>query len=116
MHVKQRNQDQTRLKEHRRREKELEERMLLERNTNMKNNIKDNINMTKDQLMRKQFDEAERIKMEKREQQELLNMQREQDQLKAASIKQMVRNQQQEAEAKRRLDMAEKKARARAEL
>ena len=43
-------------------------------------------------------------------------MQREQDQLKAASIKQMVRNQQQEAEAKRRLDIAEKKARARAEL
>ena len=67
MHVKQRNQDQTRLKEHRRREKELEERMLLERNQNMKNNIRDNINMTKDQLLKKQFDEAERIKMEKRE-------------------------------------------------
>ena len=55
------------MKEHRRREKELEERMLLERNQNMKNNIKDNITMTKEQLMKKQFDDAERLKMEKRE-------------------------------------------------
>ena len=54
--------------------------------------------------------------MEKREQYELLMMQKQQEQLKAASIKQMVRNQQQEAEAKKRLDMAEKKARSRAEL
>jgi hypothetical protein len=48
MHVKQRNQDQMRIKEQRRREKELEERMLLERNQNMKNNIKENITMTKE--------------------------------------------------------------------
>jgi hypothetical protein len=82
----------------------------------MKNNIKENIIMTKEQLFKKQFDEAERIKMEKREQYELLMMQKQQEQLKAASIKQMVRNQQQEAEAKKRLDMAEKKARSRAEL
>ena len=72
--------------------------------------------MTKEQLLKKQFEEAERIKMEKREQQELLIMQKQQEHLKAASIKQMVRNQQQEAEAKKRLDMAEKKARTRAEL
>ena len=43
-------------------------------------------------------------------------MQKQQEQLKAASIKQMVRNQQQEAEEKRRLEAAEKKARARADL
>lgn len=60
--------------------------------------------MTKEQLLKKQFDEAERLKMEKREQQEFINMQKQQEQLKAASIKQMVKNQQQEAENKRRLD------------
>jgi hypothetical protein len=48
MHVKQRNQEQIRLKEQRRREKDLEERMLFERNQNMKNNIKENITMTKE--------------------------------------------------------------------
>ena len=48
MNVKQRNQEQMRIKEQRRREKDLEERMLLERNQNMKNNIKDNITMTKE--------------------------------------------------------------------
>jgi hypothetical protein len=48
MHVKQRNQEQIRLKEQRKREKDLEERMLFEKNQNMKNNIKDNITMTKE--------------------------------------------------------------------
>jgi len=80
------------LKEQRRREKELEERMLLERNQNMKLNIKENITMTKEQLMKKQQDEADRIKMEKREQQEIMMMQKQHEQLKAASIKQMVKN------------------------
>ena len=62
MHVKQRNQEQQRIKDQRRREKDLEERMLLERNQNMKNNIKDNITMTKEQLLKNQYDEADKIK------------------------------------------------------
>jgi hypothetical protein len=37
-----------RIKEQRRREKELEERMLFERNMNMKMNIKETIQMTKE--------------------------------------------------------------------
>jgi hypothetical protein len=41
--------------------------MLFERNMNMKMNIKETIQMTKEQLLKKQFEEAERIKMEKRE-------------------------------------------------
>ena len=90
--------------------------MLLERKQNMKNNIKDGIMMTKEQLLKKQFDEAERIKLEKREQAELVLMQKQQEQLKAASIKQMVKNQQQEAEDRRRQEQAAKKAQARAEL
>ena len=68
--------------------------MLLERNQNMKINIKEGIQMTKEQLLKKQFEDAERLKMEKREQMELLEMQKKQELLKAASIKQMVRNQQ----------------------
>ena len=62
MHVTQRNQEQQRIKDQRRREKDLEERMLLERNQNMKNNIKENITMTKEQLLKKQYDEADKIK------------------------------------------------------
>ena len=62
MHVKQRNQEQQRIKDQVRRKKDLEERMLLERNQNMKNNIKENITMTKEQLLKKQYDEADKIK------------------------------------------------------
>ena len=58
----------------------------------MKLNIKETIHLTKEQLLKKQQDEAERIKMEKREQQEIMMMQKQQEQLKAASIKQMVKN------------------------
>ena len=54
--------------------------------------------------------------MEKREQKEMLNMQKQQDQLKNASIKQMIKNQESEVEEKRRRDAAEKKAKTRAEL
>lgn len=50
--------------------------MLFERNQNMKLNIKDNIMMTKEQLLKRQFEEAERVKQEKREQLELMNMQK----------------------------------------
>jgi len=42
----------------------------------MKLNIKDNIMMTKEQLLKRQFEEAERVKQEKREQLELMNMQK----------------------------------------
>ena len=42
--------------------------------------------------------------MEKREQKEMLSMQKQQDQLKNASIKQMIKNQESEAEEKKRRD------------
>jgi hypothetical protein len=50
---------------------------------------------------------------EKREQKEILEIQRQQEVLKATSIKQMIRNQEREAEQKRRYMEAEKRARAR---
>lgn len=62
MHVKQRNQEQQRIKDQRRREKDLEERMLHDRNNIMRYNIKENITMTKEQLLKKQYDEADKIK------------------------------------------------------
>ena len=48
-------------------EKDLEEKMLYERNQNMKHNIKETIQMTKEQYQKKLIDEADRIKLEKRE-------------------------------------------------
>ena len=51
--------------------------------------------------------------MEKQEQKELLEIQKQQEALKATSIKQMIRNQEREAEEKRRHMMAEKRAMAR---
>lgn len=54
--------------------------------------------------------------MEKREQAELVLMQKQQEQLKAASIKQLVRSQQQEAEDRKRQELALKRAQMRAEL
>jgi len=58
----------------------------------MKNNIREGIQLTKEQMLRRQFEEAERVKTEKREQAEFVLMQKQQEMLKAASIKQLVRS------------------------
>ena len=54
----------------------MQEQMLLAKNQAMKQNIKDTIQMTKEQHKRKLYEEAERLKQEKREQFELANMQK----------------------------------------
>ena len=116
MQVKNRNTEQQRLKDQRVQEKQLEEKMLAERNQNMKNQIKDGIQMTKEMQLTKAQEEAERLKLEKREQREFLNMQKQQEYLKNANMKQMIKIQEQEVEEKRRKDIADKKARNRLEL
>jgi hypothetical protein len=54
--------------------------------------------------------------MVKQEQKEMVSMQRQQEELKNASIKQMIKNQESEVEDKKRREVAEKKARTRADL
>jgi hypothetical protein len=54
--------------------------------------------------------------MVKQEQKEMVSMQRQQEELKNASIKQMIKNQESEVEDKKRRELAEKKARTRADL
>jgi len=54
--------------------------------------MKDSIQMTKEQHQNKLKEEAERIKMEKQEQNNMLNMYKQQEQLKNASMKQMIKN------------------------
>lgn len=56
------------------------------------------------------------VKYEKQEVSEQVNLIKQQDQLKNASLKQMVRNQEQELQDKKLRDAAEKKARGRQEL
>jgi hypothetical protein len=64
----------------------------------------------------KKREKADMVKYEKQEVSEQVNMQKQQDQLKNASIKQMVRNQEMEIQEKKQRDVAEKRARARQEL
>ncbi len=54
--------------------------------------------------------------MEKREQKELRSMQTQQEQLKNASLKQMIKNQEAEIEDRKKREQAEKKAKSRLEL
>lgn len=74
MHVKQRNTETVKFKEQKKMEKQLEEQMLQQRNQNLKNNIKENIQLSKEQHQKKLYDEAERLKQEKKEQFELMQM------------------------------------------
>jgi len=56
------------------------------------------------------------LKQEKKEQEEMIEMYRQQEQLRNTSMKQMIRNKEKEAEERRRRTYAEKKAIARSNL
>lgn len=57
----------------------MEERLLYEKNANLRNQMKDGISLTKEQHVQKLREEAERLKLEKEEQKRLLSMQMEQE-------------------------------------
>jgi len=48
--------------------------MLMERNEQIKSQMKEGIQMTKEQLQQKLKEDADRVKMEKREQREMVSM------------------------------------------
>lgn len=82
----------------------------------MRNEIKTRIKQTNSDVKSKRRAEAERLRQEKREQEELVEMYRQQEQLKNTSMKQMIRNREKEAEERRRREFAEKQAKARSNL
>jgi len=57
----------------------MEERLLYEKNANLRNQMKEGISLTKEQHVQKLREEAERLKLEKEEQKRLLSMQMEQE-------------------------------------
>mmetsp|Transcript_17233 Transcript_17233/g.15227 ORF Transcript_17233/g.15227 Transcript_17233/m.15227 type:complete len:163 (+) Transcript_17233:252-740(+) len=98
------------------RRRQQEENKRTVRNENMRNDMKKKIKQTDSETKNKRRFEAERLRQEKREQEELVEMYRQQEQLKNTSMKQMIRNNEKEAEEKRRRDFAEKQAMARSNL
>ncbi len=85
-------------------------------NEKMRSEINDRIKKTKDTIEEKRRAEAARLRQEKREQEEIVEMYNQQDKLKKTSVKQMIRNREKEAEEKRRRDFAQKQAKARSNL
>ena len=66
--------------------------MLQERNANMRTQNKDGKQMKQDEVLMKKKEKAEMLKCEKQEAYEHVNMSKQQEQLKNASIKQMIKN------------------------
>ena len=85
-------------------------------NEKMRSDITDRIKKTKGTIEEKRRAEAARLRQEKREQEEIVEMYNQQDKLKKTSVKQMIRNREKEAEEKRRRDFAQKQAKARSNL
>lgn len=86
-----------------------EENKLAVRNENMRNELKKRISHTNTEIAEKRREEAERLRQEKREQEELVEMYRQQEQLRNTSMKQMIRNNEKELEERRKREYAQKK-------
>ena len=67
--------------------------MLQEKNTNMRMQIREGLNYKIEETQNKKREKAEQVKYEKQEVNEHLNMLRQQEQLRNASMKQMIKNQ-----------------------
>ena len=83
------------------------------RNRTMREQQGHAVDVRKKEYRQKVREEVQHRRHEKQEQREYLEIQRQQEVLKATSIKQMIRNQEKEAEEKKRYMAAEKKAQAR---
>ena len=77
-------------------DKEDNEKMLQERNQNIRCQMKEGVFNKVSETHNKKKEKAEMVKYEKMEVNEVVNMQKQQDQLKNASIKQMIKNQEME--------------------
>ena len=86
-----------------------EENKLAVKNENMRNELKKRISHTSTEVAGRRREEADRLRQEKKEQEELVEMYRQQEQLRNTSMKQMIRNNEKDLEEKRQRDYAEKK-------
>lgn len=116
VNTKKRNHDATKKKKDLQKKRENEANRRAIENERMRNSIQKRVKTTKQEYHKKRKEEADLLKQEKMEHKEMVEMFRQQEQLKNTSIKQMIRNREKEAEEKRKRDYAEKKAIARGNL
>lgn len=114
--TKKRNIDKQKIKRDHMKRQEQEENKRAVKNENLRNEIKQRISSTNNEILSKRKEEAERLRQEKREQEEMLEMYKQQEKSRATSVKLMVKNREMEAEEKRKRDLAEKRAIARNNL
>jgi hypothetical protein len=82
----------------------------------MRRELEKRLRQTKQDAENKRREEAEILRQEKKEQEEMVEMFRQQEQLKNSSMKQTIKNREKELEERRKRDFAEKQAIARANL
>ena len=90
---RQRNVENQYMKQERQRLKEEEEQMRQAQNRALKEQLKQNIDYTKNGLQEKLKYTADNVKQEKQQQKDFLYQQKQQEQLKNSSLKQMIKSQ-----------------------
>ena len=84
--------------------------MLIQKNQQMKLQLQETIKLSKEQHLRKIAEDAEKVKIQMKEQQDMLVMQREQELLKNASLKQAIKSEEMLAKDSKLRETAIKKA------
>jgi hypothetical protein len=96
MKVRQRNKETRQEKDALRQQREAEERELAERNAALRDNQRAAVRFNKDSQAERNAREAERLKQERQQHLEMIEMQKKSDELKAQTMKHMIRGQKEE--------------------
>ena len=116
MKVRQRNNETKAYKEQMRMQREQEERQRQEQNLNSRANQRDAIKYNKQSVHAKAAAEAERLKQERIQHQQMIDQQRDNDAMRAQTMKQMIRREKDEQKEMRAHEQALKRQQQRLDL
>lgn len=110
--ARQRNMEVQQERQERQRQKEEEEMLRQAQNRAIKEQNRQNVDMTRRNLEEKVKRDVDTVKMEKREQRDFMQVIKQQEHIKNNSLKQMIKGQQVEAREKKQRELIEKQMRA----
>ena len=116
MKVRQRNKEVRSEKDQLRMQREAEARDMADRNAMNRDNQRAAVRYNKDSQVERNAREAERLKQERMQHQEMIDMQKKSDELKAQTMKHMIRGQKEEQKELRSQENALKRQQQRLDL
>ena len=114
--MKQRNQEQTSMKQHNQIERDEQIRFQRQKTEQIKQQLKEGVKMQMETHKNKLREDADRLKAEKQEQKEYIQMVKQQETMKNAQMRQLIKNSENDVLDRKQREQMEKKLKIRQEL